>query len=64
MALSVKEKGFFKGSKMRMVKDAIYMDFWRLIRLPEISTLHLGKASNSQMFMYTMCWLSKRTASM
>lgn len=53
--LSAKEKVFYKGLKMKMVKDVIYMDSWKSIRWQEIFILHLGKAFSNQVSMYTIC---------
>jgi hypothetical protein len=49
---------------MKKVKDAIFMASWKLTRLLGISTLLQGKASSSQMFMFMICFHSKRIASM
>lgn len=64
VTFSVKGKAFFKKLRMKKVKDAIFMDFWKSIRWLEIFILHLEKAFNNQEFMSMICWHFKRTVSM
>jgi hypothetical protein len=58
--VSVKEKVFFKGSKTKKVKDAMFMVSWMSIRLLEIFTLRLERVFNRQTFMSMICWHFKR----